>query len=190
MSTDYLHEISSAQDQRLFPIHVINKAFSIDSNYKTEVVRMVFADKIVFLISQLDSLIGTVIKAEKDASALTMTISNTMEEPLDDYDHIPEPTYSIRTLFGKRAPSLDHPMGETYLDIETIFARKLIEDLYQPKPVKPAFGMMEPPMPTQVLEKPLVLCIAFSKEFLSRLKEPKVGRLVMAQLIDCVVNKL
>jgi len=183
--------IRELQEGESFPIHTCNRAFLLDGKYHTEIIRTVYANKIVFIITQLDSLGGCIIRAEKDANSLTMTVSRNENDLFEE--ELPEPTYSIRTLFGKRAPSFDHPQSDTYLDIESIFARRLIEDLYQVKqPAKPTispFGM-EPVLPMPVMEKPIILCLTFSKEFQSKLKEPKVGKLVMDQLLNCVVNKL
>ncbi|KAF0975782.1 hypothetical protein FDP41_005109 [Naegleria fowleri] len=192
-SQHQFHEITDQQGYNAFPIHVANRAFNIEETYHTEVVRIVFADKIVFIISQLDALAGTIIKAEKDNSnALTMTVSQNYDDDYDDdFSQLPEPTYSVRTLFGKRAPSLES--DESFLDVETIFARLLIEELYKPKQQRSNMqipDLMEPPMPMTVLEKPLIICLTFSKEFQNRLKQPKIGKLAMKQLIDCVVNKI
>ena len=187
-----LHELSLHEhSEKTFPIHIVNRAFLIDGKYKTEVVRIVHADKIIFIITQLDSLAGCVIRAEKD-SANNLTMSKDVNYDDDLFDQVPEPTYSIKTLFGKRAPSLDNPTSETYIDIETIFARLLIEQLYKPKQNEKLQipGMLEPIMPVQALEKPLILCLTFSKDFQSRLKQSKIGKHVMNQLIDCVVNKI
>ncbi|KAG2386663.1 hypothetical protein C9374_002407 [Naegleria lovaniensis] len=191
-SSKQIYEITDQDGDKAFPIHVVNRAFEIEEKYHTEVVRIVFADKIVFMISQLDALAGTIIKADKDNSnALTMTVSQNYDDFDGDFNQLPEPTYSVRTLFGKRAPSLENAQSETYLDVETIFARLLIEELYKPKErsTMQIPDLLEPPMPI-VLEKPLIICLTFSKEFQNRLKQPKIGKQVMKQLIDCVVNKI
>ncbi|KAL9657782.1 hypothetical protein ABK040_013120 [Willaertia magna] len=121
-----------------------------------------------------------------------MSGNNFLEDFDDSSNYSMEPTYSIKTIFGKRAPSIESPQSDTFIDIEGIFTRRLIQQLYEGNnqtTKQQPFMMMgfEQHVPLSVLAKPLMVEVAFSKEFSDLLKEPSIGRELMKELIDCIV---